>query len=298
MTPAARALKATRGLVAALLAGALAATPALAAPQRVMSLNVCTDQLAMALARPGQLVSISFLADDPSLSFMHGEAGAYRKNHGLAEEVFLEKPDMVVTGTYSLHNTTALLKRLGFHVEEFTFSQTLDTIPDEIRRMGAILGRDEAADEMAAAFTRALDETRASICGRDPTAIAYGQNGIALGAGTLADSVMQAAGFENLAATLGYSGMTPFPMELLVAHRPDVVITGTPIADAPSLADRIPEHPALDSLHDARVGPFVPRGAWNCGGPFVIEAVKALAKLRREIVPCDGGEAETGRATQ
>src|SRR6185312_15483175 len=115
---------------------------------RIMSLNVCTDQLAMTLAVPGQIVSISDLAADPGLSFMYKQAAAYSKNRGLAEEVFLARPDVIVTGTYTLHNTTDLLHHLGFHVEEFAYSQTLDTIPAEILRMGKILHREAKAEEV------------------------------------------------------------------------------------------------------------------------------------------------------
>ena len=48
------------------LAGCLAsAVPAFAdAPARVVSMNLCTDQLAMMLAAPGQLVSVSHLATE------------------------------------------------------------------------------------------------------------------------------------------------------------------------------------------------------------------------------------------
>lgn len=268
------------------------------APSRVMSLNVCTDQLAMALAAPDQLVSVSYLARDPELSVMHEEAAAYPVNRGRAEEVFLARPDAVVTGTYSLHNTTGLIERLGIAVEEFDFTQTLDTIPGEIRRMGDILGRQRQAETKAREFEDELAAIEESACGPAPTAIAYGQNGVALAAGTLADSALRAAGFKNLAADLGYSGMVPLPLELLVENRPDAVIVGEPLSEAPSLADRIPRHPAIAALPDARVGDVVPPGAWSCGGPFVIEAVRALAALREEIAPCnertDDGAEEVG----
>jgi iron complex transport system substrate-binding protein len=272
----------------AILAGALAvlALPALAdTPARVMSLNVCTDQLAMLLAAPGQLVSVSELASDPGLSFHHAMAAGYKKNHGLAEEVFLARPDVVVTGTFSLHNTTALLRHLGFKVEEFDFTQTLNTLPAEIRRMGDVLGQRQKADAMAAAFeTELAAETPA--CEPAPTIIAYGQNGVALGSGTLADSVVKAAGFRNLAAELGYVGMTPFQLELLVNNRPDAIVLSRPLAGAPALADQAGQHPAIRAAGGRRV--FVPDAAWSCGGPFTLEAVKALRVLREEIAPCDG----------
>lgn len=236
-----------------IIAGAFFFEPAFSladdtAPARVMSLNVCTDQLAMTLAVPGQLVSVSFLAREPSLSPLHAEAQRFPVNRGRAEEVFLERPDLVVTGTYSLHNTTGLLKKLGFHVEEFSFSQTLDTIPGEIRRMGALLGQPDEAEEVAAGFEAELADIRSRQCTAKPTALAYDQNGVALGGGTLADSVIEAAGFRNLAAEKGVTGMAPFPIEEIVTDPPDIIITSAGEDDAPSLGERIPRHPALQSL--------------------------------------------------
>ena len=251
-----------------------------------MSLNLCTDQLAMALAAPGQLASISFLSRDPSLSPMSEKAAAYPVNHGRAEEVFLERPDLVVTGTYSLQNTTGLLKRLGFRVEEFSFVQTLDTIPGEIRRMGTLLGREAQARKMAAEFEAELSRIEALQCEPKPTALAYEQNGVALGGGTLADSVLAAAGFRNLASEAGITGMAPFPIEMIVEEQPAVIITAGDEENAPALGERVPFHPALRALEGTRIGAFVPRGTWSCGGPAVIEAVKALAALREEIAPC------------
>ena len=271
---------------ACLFAGAgTAFSPAFSA-DRVMSLNLCTDQLAMALAAPGQLSSISFLSRDPSLSAMHEEAETYRVNHGRAEEVFLENPDLVVTGTYSLHNTTGLLKRLGFRVEEFSFIQTVETIPDDIRRMGALLGQAARAEAMAKDFEAELSRIESRQCGKQPTAIAFEQGGVAAGSGTLADSALAAAGFRNLAAEAGIAGMAPMPIELIVPQKPDVIITRAGEEDQPSLGAKVPYHPALRALEGTRIGPFVPRGTWSCGGPFTMEAVRALASLREEIAPC------------
>ena len=268
------------------LTGAASAAP----PARVMSLNVCTDQLAMLLAAPGQLVSVSELASDPGLSFHSALAASYPHNRGLAEEVLVAKPDVVVTGAYSLHNTTPLLRRLGYRVEEFEYSQTLDTIPGEIRRMGMILGAGSKADGMAAAFESDLSRIESERCGTDPAAIAYDQNGIAMGAGSLLDSAMQAAGLRNIAAQLGYVGMAPFPLELLVEKRPDIIVLPEPLADTPALADLIASHPAIRALGEGTLRIHLPRGSASCGGPFVIEAVKALADARRRVVSCQAAD--------
>ena len=59
------------------------------APGRVVSLNVCTDQLALLLGAPGQLVSVSRLAHDPRSSAMAREAASFPANHAHAEEIAL-----------------------------------------------------------------------------------------------------------------------------------------------------------------------------------------------------------------
>lgn len=250
---------------------------------RVMSLNVCTDQLVLALADPAQILSLSALADDADLSFHVVAAAAYPKNRGLAEEVFLVRPDIVVTGTYSLHNTTQLLRHIGARVETFDYAQTLESVPGAVRRMGGILGQAARAEAIASAYEAELATFSATPAADAPTAIIYEQNGVVLGAGTLAGSVLKAAGFRNLAAERGYEGMVPYPLELLVRDRPDLVLLASPFPGAPSLADQFVEHPALASLKSLRRKGIAPRGSWSCAGPFTIEAVRALKTLREEM---------------
>lgn len=256
-------------------------------PARVMSLNLCTDQLAMAVAAPGQLISVSYLSRDPDMSPMYRQAEAYPVNHGLAEEVFLARPDLVVTGTYSSHNTAQLLKQLGLRVEEFSFVQTLDTIPDDIRRMGALLGRERQAETMATAFEAELAAIEKDQCPTRPTALAYEHNGITLGKGTLADSVIEAAGLANLAAKAGINGMAPFPLELIIQEQPDILIVPGEENDAPTLGAEVPHHPALQALSRTRAGAFVSPAAWSCGGPAVLEALKKLHAVRKQVAPCE-----------
>ena len=282
--------QAVRIIGAGVTAAWLLAAPGLAqtAPSlpSIASLNVCTDQLAMALAAPGQIKSVSALARDPQLSTMPGQARAYPVNRGLAEEVFTLKPDLVVTGTFSLHNTTSLLKRLGFQVEEFDYSQSLDTIPADIRRMGELLGRSEAAEQMSSAFEREIASLAPLACRRKPVAIAYGQRGIALGPGTLAHTVIEAAGFENLAATTGHDGMAPFPLELLVSNPPDLIILPHTTTGTPALADEAIQHPVLRKLGDTVTASFSRAALWSCGGPFTLEALRELRELAQRLKPC------------
>ncbi|WP_244444504.1 ABC transporter substrate-binding protein [Nitratireductor basaltis] len=255
-----------------------------------MSLNLCTDQLALALAGPDELVSVSFLAREPSMSPEHEKARAINVNHGRAEEVFLADPDLVVTGTFSLHNTTQLLKKLGFRVEEFGFNQQLDAIPEDIRRMGELLHRQDKAQTLAAKVEKELAAAKSQACGPAPSMLIYDQNGVSPGAGTLAHSVIEAAGFRNLAAELGVNGVAPFPLEAVVAARPDVIITSSATGNAPTLGAMVPRHPALQALSETLVGDFIPDGTLSCASHATVDAVRALSDLRRKLAPCSAQE--------
>jgi len=282
-------LKRSTGLALVALAAALfAPAPDAEAQQslpKVMSLNLCTDQLAMALADPEQLMSVSFLARDRTISPMWREAQNFPVNHGIAEEVFLAQPDLVVTGTFSQHNTTFLLRRVGLPVEEFDFAMTLETIPSEIRRMGALLHQQEKAEKLASDFAASLDAIEKQQCEPKPTILAFEQNGISPGKETLADSVFRAAGFRNLAAEAGLVGAAPFPLELVVAQEPDVIVVQASEDDAPTLGAYVLRHPAMKHLN-SRIDAFLPPGSWACNGPLIIDAVKALAELRQKVAPC------------
>ena len=280
--------RAVENVMAGVTAAWLLTAPGLAQDRlpTVASLNVCTDQLAMALAAPGQLKSVSALARDPMLSATPEQAKAYPVNRGLAEEVFTLKPDLIVTGTFSLHNTTGLLRRLGFRIEEFDYSQSLSTIPADIRRMGALLKREVKAQELAAAFEAELNSLTPLNCRRKPVAIAYGQRGIALGKGTLAHTVIEAAGFENLAARVGQDGMSPFSLELLVTSPPDLIILPGATPGAPALADEALSHPVLEKLPGTVTASFSRAALWSCGGPFTLDALKELRALASRLKPC------------
>lgn len=260
------------------------------APLRVVSTNVCTDQLALLLARPGQLVSVSMLAADPRLSALHDRAAGLSTNTGRAEEVFLLHPDLVVAADYSLHALTRFLRDAGYRAEEFAFAATLDGIAGDLRRMGGLLGAEAEAEQLAGATEARLEALRRTACAARPTALVRGQNGVVQGAGTLTDSVLAAAGFDNMAAALGYQGMTPFPLELLLARPPDLLILAEPWSGASaSLADAAIDHPALAPLRRLDTRAFAAPGALTCAGPFTLDAAEALARWREANLPCPKG---------
>ncbi|MEO0426074.1 MAG: ABC transporter substrate-binding protein [Pseudomonadota bacterium] len=274
-----------RAAISALAFGALAGGAAAESdgpPSRVVSMNLCTDQLAMMLAAPGQLVSVSYLAQDPSGSAMAEEARAYPTNRGLAEEIFLLEPDLVIAGTFTTRATVGLLRRLGVPVAEFEPANGLSDIRDRLVQMGDLLGREAQAARVLAAFDADLAEARVSD-GPRPRAATYYANSYTSGAGTLANSVIDAAGLDNLGAALGIKGGGRLALETLVTEAPDLVITGRKF-ETPALAQEVLAHPALAALQDeAGTAPVADRD-WVCGTPKVLAAIRRLAAARDAVL--------------
>ncbi|WP_329609794.1 ABC transporter substrate-binding protein [Paracoccus benzoatiresistens] len=248
-----------------------AALPAAAAPQRVVSMNLCSDQLAMMLAAPGQLISVSSLAQDPRMSPMAEQAAAHTPNHGRAEEIYLMRPDLVIAGTYTPAATVAMLRRLGIRVETPPPAESFAAIRTEITRMGALLGREAAARDLLARFDADLDAARSPS--RRGRAALYYANGFTSGPETLAGAILEAAGFDNIAADYGIATTTALPMELLVMARPDRLITGAKWPGQ-SQGEAILDHPALAALTPD--GRHVTDRDWICGTPFVTRAIRSL----------------------
>lgn len=244
-------------------------------PARVVSMNLCTDQLAMLIAAPGQLVSISAIARQPQSSAMVDEAMHFPVNQGQAEEIFLLKPDLVLAGTYTTRATVGLLKELGIPVEQFAPEASFDGVREAMRRMGELLGREERAAELIGEFDSGLKRLQ-NLPKSGKVAALYYANSYTSGSGTLADAAIDAAGLENLAASLGIQGTATIPLETLVLAMPDVVVAGDRDYTAPALAQENFSHPAFRALIEKSGEASMPVRNTVCGGPFTLAAVKML----------------------
>ena len=92
---------------------------------------------------------------------------------------------------------------------------------------------------------------------------------------------MADAGFDNLAPRYGAKRTLDIPLELVVAHPPEVMLSGRLGPNEPSWADRILSHPALNALAPHTLRETFPEQLMFCGGPVIIPAIQALAGARK-----------------
>ena len=263
------------------------------APRRVVSMNLCTDQIAMLVAAPGQLVSVSYLAARPDVSLMSAETAGLTINHGLAEEILRLDPDLVISGTYTRRATVNMLRRLGRRVEEFAPANGFADIRENVRRMGELLGREGQAARLIAAFDAEAAALAAAPPGEGaPVLGSFGANSYTTGGGTLENEIVGAAGLRHLGEELAITGTTRLPLEALVLADPDYVLLWERSLGDPSRAAEILRHPVLDARFGRERRVSADSRAWICGTPLTLEAV---AKLRTDAGGGTSSLRETNR---
>src|ERR1700744_15873 len=105
-------------LVRDLLAAVVPAAPAYAAPQHVVSVNICTDEYVYRLLPRERIAALSFLAADrhPVISTIVDQVQGITLIHPSAETVIALHPDLVIAYQGVNPNLHALLVRAGVKV--------------------------------------------------------------------------------------------------------------------------------------------------------------------------------------
>jgi iron complex transport system substrate-binding protein len=260
------------------LACALAAAgaPAKADPRRVVSFNVCADQLVVALADPGQVAGLSPYATDPTLSAVAAEARAYRRIQWHAESVVPLDPDLVLVGPRDRSVTQRLLGALGFRVVSVDFVSTIAAARAQIREVAALLGHPERGEQLLAR----LDAARARLATmprpRASTALLVGHSGYTEGPTSLAAGLIAEAGLKPpLGAPAGIGGFVP--LESLVMMRPDLLVTHNVIELPYDQGSVYLTHPAVKDLYPPNRRIILPVRYTMCGGPGLVTGLDHLA---------------------
>ncbi len=243
----------------------MAAVPSPAgAADRVVSLNLCTDQMLVLLA-PEKVAALTPLARDPTLSFVAPRAMHLPVVRTSAEAILRLHPDLILATAFGAQTTLGILRQEGLRIVQVDLPQTFEAIRHQTRRLGALLGY----PERAAALIAAMDATLAALpqARRARTAVALEPRLLTAGPGTLMDSVLHAAGLTNIATG------RPVSLELLLRHPPDLLVLPAEAA-FPSLA--------TDGLHTGALARLphrtIPSALTLCAGPFTAQVAARLAR--------------------
>ena len=260
-----------RAFVFASILSILVAGRAEAAPQRVASLNLCTDELLLMLAEPGQIASVTHLSQSAAETPLWRLGRRHRSNDGSLLSVTGVRPDLVLTMGGGARDRSGIAKRLGIRTLDLPFPQTVADVERGIALVGVALGRPDPARVLLSRIA-GLERTRPS--GGTDT-IWLGGGGRSVGVAGLAAEWMALAGFRQRALR-----GDRVSLEQLLVSPPRVLLRSDYRSGQYSGEQRWLSHPLARGTRASRMIATDGR-RWTCMGPTMIDEIARLREVRR-----------------
>lgn len=274
----------SRSAVAALATLAvLSSRPVTAAGlPRIASMNVCTDQLLLTLADPGQILGLSRYARERSESFAAEDARRYRILSGGAEDILVLRPDIVVASLFDRRSTRELLKEKGLHLVEFAVPRNLDEVRAQIRQMGELVGHPDRASAEIARLDNAIARARQAVASKHYRVLPLSRRGWVTGSDSLLSSLLAETGLVNAAGDLGITFGGFASLEAIVNLKPDLIVVSEAGDRAEDDGRAFLLHPALERFYPPSRRIIIPDRLTVCGGVMLADALDVLvSELKR-----------------
>ena len=181
-----------------LLLTGLAAGPAFAVPQRIVSTFLCTDEYVFRMVPRARIAALSFEAGDrhPVVSTIADRVAGIPQIHPTTETVLNYDPDLVVLYAGTNTRLHAHLAEIGVPVLDVPWANSLADIRKVTRLVGDKLGARDRAEAMIAAMDATLALARAAAPKPPVRTLIYEANGYAT-AGNVLTELMAGAGLAD-----------------------------------------------------------------------------------------------------
>ena len=248
-----------------------------ASPQRIVSINLCTDELLLQLVGPERVAALTKFSADPEVSTVASLARDIQKIQGGIEDVQACAPDLLVGGKFSHKETLRFFESSGIPVLTFGLPKNFEDIYSDIRKLAAAVGEVARGEGIVRGMQSDLAVLKPAP-GRKKKAFFFQSGGLVPGSGTFENAIMEAAGLENLAATIGTRDYGSLSLEKMIELKPDVLIFSSDQKQKPTVRGEVLNHPAIRKALPHTKTVTLPSAILNCGSPASVEAVRILVK--------------------
>ncbi len=242
-----------------------------AVPQRIVSINLCADQLVLALADRSQISGLTHNATDTEMSGEAAKARGLPLLSNSAEQILAIEPDLIVGMPASRSAALRALPEQSYPLLDLDTANTLDEIYTSIRQTAVAVGHPERGTALIARMQSELAGLPKPGKGR--VAAYYQRRGYMTGTGTLIDELMARVGLVNLAGKLGKPPLSQLSLEEMVAAQPDYLIVESATDKVTDQGSEMLHHPALKDI--PRIS--VPQAWTVCGSPAYTQAARSMA---------------------
>lgn len=245
------------------------AASALLAAASVASLNLCTDEYLLLLARPREVASVSFLSQDPQESPLWKLARGHHANRGSLEDVLLKHPKVVLSMGGGGRASSLIARRLGIEAVELRPVSALDDVAWNFRAVAQALGDPKRAQP----WIERLARVRSTVSKRSLDAIWLGGGGQTISVPSVGSEWMRLAGLKQRPLQGGRVSL-----ETILARPPAVLVQSGYRAGQFSHGAEWLNHPIVREAKSRRLQ--ADGRSWTCMGPLVIAEVE---RLRAEL---------------
>lgn len=235
---------------------------------RVASLNMCTDEYLLLLARPQEIASVSRLSRDPADSSLWQLGRRYPGNSGDLESALKTRPNLLITMGGGGRGTAMIAGKLGLRTLDLPFPATIDDVSSSMTLVARALGDERRAIAWKVRLSRLK---RPAPAGND--AIFLGAGGNSVGAQSVEAQWMRLAGLKQRALPSGRA-----TLELLATRPPEILLRSTYRRSERSLGQAWLEHPLARPSESKII--IVDGRPWTCAGPLMVGEIE---RLRRKL---------------
>lgn len=248
----------------------------------LVSISLCTDELALELSRPGQLRSVSYVSHDPYQSQYAKQASPILINHGRIEELIALKPDLVLHNQYSSRYTIAMLKKLNFKTLELPSSNSIKELYSNIKILATVLGTQKKGELLIQSIKhsiKSIENVNSQYYQKktpSPTVLIYRLGGWLVKPPDLLDELIERAGGTNLARSMYPKQWNQVSLETIARLKPNYIIVSHSGRSSHSFSRYTLNHPIFNFYRNNNKLISIPSSWVNCGNPVLLKALKKI----------------------
>jgi iron complex transport system substrate-binding protein len=234
---------------------------------RAASLNMCSDEYLLLLAKPSEIASVSRLSRDPADSTLWRLGQRFPGNRGDLESALKTRPNLLITMGGSGRATTMIARKMGIRTLDLPFPGTTDDVARNMKLVANALGDEGRASEWSGKFAK-LRARKLALA----DAIFLGSGGTSVAAQSVEAEWMRLAGLKQRPLPGGRA-----TLELLATRPPSVLLRSTYRRAERSIGQTWLDHPLARSKSSRIIE--VDGRPWTCAGPLMLQEVERLRKL-------------------